>query len=52
MTHLSNDKDVSQSGGEDMPIAVLHVDNVEGSLMPLPKAHELSNTMIYTKSIF
>jgi len=38
---LADDEDISQPGGEHVTVAVLDVDNVEGSLMPLPKAHKV-----------
>merc|ERR1719452_299508 len=39
---LADDEDIAQPGGKDMTIAILHVDNVERSLMPLP-GHDGSN---------
>jgi len=40
---LADDEDISQPSGEHVTVAVLDVDNVEGSLMPLP-GHNGSNT--------
>ena len=37
ISHLADDEDISQPGGEHVTIAILDVDNVERSLMSLPK---------------
>jgi len=37
IAYLADDEDISQPGGEHVAIAVLDMDNVERSLVSLPK---------------
>ena len=36
VTHLADDEDIAQPGSEHVAVAILDMDNVEGSLMSLP----------------
>lgn len=48
LSHLANDKDVGEPGGEAVARAVLHVHHIKGARVPLSVGDDTNTTQVST----